>query len=704
MGTKGASGTLPRKRLIRGILVGAAAFAAALLLQSLRVARPLEWKSWDLRLRLFSDASKASQDIVIFLIDQYSLDVYEKQQGLSWPWPRQVYSAVIDYLRRGGARVIFFDLTFSEASRSGIEDDEDFARAMERAGNVFLPFSLSQKEEPLEETPSDLLKRFSLSPGDLPLKSFPQAVSATLPVPALLNASRGAGNVLFLPDPDGIFRRLPLAIFYQDLIIPSIPVAILRYVRGGEKLAQIPLDESGRMIVRYYGPAGTYKTYSIAAIINSWAQVEEGKEPQISPGEFAGKIVFIGASASGLLDLRPSPFSAVYPGVEIHAAVLDNILQGDFVRTQPLIVFVGLVLVFALLTAVGASLLRKIWHIVLFFFICLAIPFGAAWLAFNSGWWLEFIVPEFAVLTSFIGASLLNYSAEGRQRRFIKGVFRHYLSPDVIERIIENPALLSLGGERREITSFFSDVAGFTSISEALSPEELVSLLNEYLGEMTDIILSTGGTLDKYEGDAIIAFWNAPLDQPDHALRACRAALRCQKRLTELRGRFEEKFGPSLAMRIGLNSGPAVVGNMGSSRRFDYTAMGDTVNLASRLEGACKQYHVPILLGEETFARVNKEVVARPVDTIRVVGKKKPVSIYEIIGEKGEVRETELERLRIFEQARQAYQGRDWDTASGLFAKLKDEPLAKLYAARCQSLRQYPPPEDWDGVFELKEK
>jgi len=693
-----------RKRFLRGIAVGAAAFALALLLHSLRVARPLEWKSWDLRLRLFSDASRASRDIVIFLIDQYSLDVYEKQQGLSWPWPRQVYSAVVDYLHQGGAKVICFDLTFSEASRSGVEDDEDFARAMGRAGNVFLPLSLSQKEESVEETPVDLLQRFSLSPGELPLKSFPRAVSATLPVSVLLDASKGAGNVLFLPDSDGIFRRLPLATFYQDLIIPSAPAAMARFVRGGEELPQIPLDDSGRMIIRYYGPEGTYKSYKIAAIINSWAQVEEGKEPQIPPGEFAGKIVLVGASASGLLDLRPSPLSAVYPGVEILATVLDNILQGDFVRTPPLLVLIALVLVFALLTAVGASLLRKIWLIIIFFLICLVIPFAAAWLAFNSGRWLEFVVPEFAVLTSFIGASLLNYSAEGRQRRFIKGVFRHYLSPDVIERIIENPSLLSLGGERREITSFFSDVAGFTSISEALSPEELVHLLNQYLGEMTDIILSTGGTLDKYEGDAIIAFWNAPLDQPEHALRACRAALRCQKRLAELRASFEEKYGRSLAMRIGLNSGPAVVGNMGSSRRFDYTAMGDTVNLASRLEGACKQYHVPVLIGEETFGRVKEAVVLRPVDTIRVVGKKKPVSIYEIIGEKGEVEESVLEKLGIFERARAAYQQRDWETAMGMFAKLAGEPLAKLYAARCQSLSQNPPPEDWDGVFELKDK
>jgi adenylate cyclase len=697
-------GTRLRQRVIRGLLVGAGAFALALLLQGTKAARPLEWKSWDLRLRLFSEPSRASRDIAIFLVDQYSLDVYAKQQGLSWPWPRQVYSAVVDYLRVGGAKAVFFDLSFSETSRSGVEDDEDLARAMRRSGNVFLPLALSQEEESYEEGPADLLERFAVPAEELPRKSFPQAVSATPPVPVLLEASRGVGNVLFRPDSDGIFRRLPLAISYRGFFLPSVPLALAREVRGGKTPPGIPVDETGRMIIRYYGPAETYRSYPIAAVINSYAQLEEGQKPQIPPREFAGKIVLIGGSAPGLLDLRPTPLSPVYPGVEIQATVLDNLLKADFIRTPPRSVVVVLLLFFGLLTAVGASVLRRIWQIVAFFVVSLALPFGAAWLAFSSGAWLALVVPEFAVLTGFIGASLVNYGVEGRQRRFIKGVFRHYLSPDVIERIIENPSLLSLGGEKREITSFFSDLAGFTSISESLSPEDLVELLNDFLGEMTDIILASGGTLDKYEGDAIIAFWNAPLDQPDHALRACRAALACQRRLAELAGRFEKKIGRPLSMRIGLNSGPAVVGNMGSTGRFDYTAMGDTVNLASRLEGACKQYQVPILVGEETFVRVREEMAAREVDTIRVIGKKKPVSVYEVIGEKIEVSEGDRRRLGVFERAREAYLRRDWDGAAALFGELGEDPPARAYVARCQSLKQAPPPPDWDGVFELKQK
>ena len=264
--------------------------------------------------------------------------------------------------------------------------------------------------------------------------------------------------------------------------------------------------------------------------------------------------------------------------------------------------------------------------------------------------------------------------------------------------------MLDLGGERREISAFFSDVAGFTSVSEKLSPEALVELLNAYLSEMTDIILETGGTLDKYEGDAIIAFWNAPLDQPDHALRACRAALRCQKRLAELRPEFARRFGSEVFARVGIHSGPAVVGNMGSQKRFDYTAMGDTMNLASRLEGACKQYKVFLLVGEETWESVKDVVLAREIDMIRVVGKARPVRVFEPVAERAAATAEEIEKVALFERGLEAYRARDWDGAETAFRRLPADPPAGIYLARLAAFRQSPPPAGWDGVFELKVK
>jgi adenylate cyclase len=699
-----------RHRLIRGLVVGLMAFAAALAVSRTRLLQPLEWKSWDARLRLLARPERADRDIVLFLIDQYSLDFYE-EQNVSWPWPRQMYSAVVRYFRAGRAKAVFFDLILSEPSAYGEEDDRNLARAMSEAGNVFLPIFLSKDKEPetgLRRARAaqayTLLHRFK-EMRPFPAQAADPAASASLCLDVLFESAREVGNVRFDPDSDGIFRRVPLLFRYRDLIVPGLPLAVAEFAAGRPlDLRRVPLDRSGRLVINYHGPTGTYRAYPLAAVINSWAMMEEGRPPQIDPATFKDKIVLVGASAPGLYDLRPTPLSAVSPGTEIQATVIDNLLHHDFIRVAPSVVSILLLLLFSLLTGVAVSCLKKTGHLVLFLVFGLSLPGLAAAAAYGRGVWLEFAGPELAVLVSFIGAALLNYRTEGRQRRFIKNVFRYYLSPHVIDGILANPSLLRLGGEKRAISSFFSDVQGFTSISENLTPEELVALLNAYLSEMTDIILDTGGTLDKYEGDAIIAFWNAPLEQPDHAQRACRAALRCQARLGELRAGFKAKYGREVRMRIGLNSGEAVVGNMGSKNRFDYTAMGDTINLAARLEGACKQYGIGLLAGEETVSRAGEAVVCREVDVIRVVGKKKSVKVFELIGEAGQVSPEQLSLLRDFGAALDSYRRREWQKALKGFLALKDDPVAAVYTGRCRELLISPPPGDWDGVFELKSK
>jgi adenylate cyclase len=705
---------LLRKKVIRGILVGCVAFLLVFILQSFRILAPLEWKSWDLRLRLFSDSSRANKDIVLFLIDQYSLDLYEKHHGLSWPWPRQMYSAVLQYCKAGGARACVFDLILTEGSVYGVEDDRNFSEAMSEAGNVFLPLFLSQEERESEEASSRLLNNFFSGRKPSGDKAFFTAKSATLPLENFLKSARGAGNVQFSPDEDGIYRRLPLLFSYQSLLIPSLPVAVVEFLEGEKikiikkhvyfKGRKIPLDESGQMIIGYHGPTGTYPSYSVAAIINSWALMEEGKTPQIPPSQFEGKIVLLSASAPSLLDLRSTPLSSVSPGVEILANAIDNLSEGNFISPPKKGLSLILLFIFSLITGIGVSYFQRTWKIILFFLFCMAFLAGASCFAYFSGHWLGLMAPEIAVFLSFTGASLLNFSVEGRQRRFIKSAFRFYLSSHVIDRIMKNPDLLRLGGEKREISSFFSDIAGFTDLSESLSPEDLVNLLNAYLSAMTDIVLSYQGTLDKYEGDAIIAFWNAPLDQADHALRACRAAVKCQARLAELRPQFKSRFGKDLLMRIGINSGPAVVGNMGSSSRFDYTAIGDTVNIASRLEMACKQYGVPLLIGEKTHEMVQDHMIVREIDIIRVLGKKKPLHVYEVVGDKEEVSSSELERISHFHRALKAYRNQEWGKALTLFREEESDRVAEIYVERCQRFRQSPPSKDWDGVYDLKTK
>ncbi len=309
--------------------MGAAVFILTLVLFYLNVFKPLEWKSWDLRLKMFSDPSQSSKDIVLFLIDQESLDVYEKEQGLSWPWPRQIYSAVIRYCMQGGAKAVFFDLIFSEGSFYGVEDDRDLAGAMAEAGNVFIPIFLSRKISEIEEVPLHLLEKFSLDAEEiLPGALFPMN-SVSCPLDILLGSAYGVGNVRFSPDKDGIYRRMPLFFTYKNMVLPSLPLAVAGFGKDKQKLASIPFDKSGQMIIRYHGPSGTYRSYSAAAIINSFALMEAGKPPQIPPDEFSGKIVLVGTSAPGILDLRPTPFSSVSSGVEINATVIDNLLNED---------------------------------------------------------------------------------------------------------------------------------------------------------------------------------------------------------------------------------------------------------------------------------------------------------------------------------------------------------------------------------------
>jgi adenylate cyclase len=691
-----------KKKWFRGCLLGVLVFGLTLGLWMAGAFKVLEWKSWDLRLRLLSDPADADDDIVLILIDQSSLDVYSEQQGISWPWPRQMYIPIVEFCRDGGARAVFFDLLFSEDSVWGSEDDLALAECMQEKGDVFLPVHFSRRKS--GKNGGELPDRFKLNLEFDPGKAAMPAFSMTAPLDIYMRAARGIGNVQTPPDDDGIFRRLPLLVLWRDAVYPSLPLTLAEVLSGRVPFNRHPLDKNGRMIIQYHGPAGVYMRYSAAAVINSYALAQAGETPPVPSASFQDKIVLVGGSAPGILDLRPTPFSPVFPGVEIQAAALDNLLNRDAVKRTPFLFSALFIFLIASGVSLGATLLSRLWTLAACALTGFLLPAAAASGAFLSGMWLDFTAPVFSAALAFTLAVFMNYRVEGRQKRFIRQVFNHYLSGHVIERIIADPGLLKLGGEQREVSSFFSDVAGFTSISEGLSPEELVQMLNRYLSEMSDIILASGGTLDKYEGDAIIAFWNAPLDQPDHAFLACRAAMECQEKLKQLRPEFAKTFGHAIQARIGINSGPAVVGNMGSQNRFDYTAMGDTINLASRLEGACKAYGISTLIGEKTQARVKEKILTREIDIIKVVGKSRPIRVFELIGMRDDIRAEKIREIKIFEEALGLYRNQQWVRAADEFKMLPNDPVAVLYRQRVHRLAQSPPPDNWDGVFELKSK
>jgi adenylate cyclase len=640
---------------------------------------PLEWKTWDLRVRTLTPDEPSGDRVALLLIDQKSLDFMAEEESIPWPWPRSLYVPVIEYCRRAGAKGILFDILYTEPSVFGVSDDEELAGAIRAGGDVVLAAAVAQ---------------------------------GAFPIDVLGEAAAGVGNVGFEPDADGVFRRFPP---FASGGAPSLPLAALTGIAGlsaardGSRLTvgatSVPLDGGGRMIIRYRGPVGAIPSYSMASAIQSYVREEEGGEVALPRDLLEGRYVVLGMSAPGLLDLRPTPVGSVYPGAEIHATVLDNLLSGDAVHPTPRWLEATAAFLAAVLTAAVLGRFRKAWTGALLLPSALAAVALAGALFFLAGWWVPVVSPMLAVCLSFVSVRTADYATEGRQRRYLKHAFRHYLSPDVVEQILADPSRLALGGERKELTIFFSDLAGFTALSERLDPVALTSLLNLYLTEMTSVIQEEGGTVDKYEGDAIIAFWNAPLDQPDHAARALRACVGCIERLAEMNPRLEALAGSPLSMRIGVHTGTVVVGNMGSRDRFDYTVIGDAANLASRLEGLGKVFKSPIVVSEAAWLASEGAVEAREIGRVRVVGRSEPVRLFAPTARKGgPVLHPGWDRSDPrFGDGLKAYYAGDFAGALSIFGGLASDPVAGAYADECRRLAAASP-EAWDGVWEMASK
>jgi adenylate cyclase len=401
-----------------------------------------------------------------------------------------------------------------------------------------------------------------------------------------------------------------------------------------------------------------------------------------------------------LLDAHPSPIHRAYPGVEIHATALDNLLTGGFMREAPVAVVAAVILLLGVLSAGAISFSRGAWHSVLVCAGFLPVPAVIAFAAYPLGWWWPMMATEGAVVAALAGSLILNYATEGRQRAFLKRAFKHYLGAEVIDQIVADPARLQLGGEKRELTLFFSDIEKFSSFSEKLDSKILTSLLNEYLSDMTDIILEEGGYLDKYIGDAIVAFWNAPADQPDHTIRAVRALLRCHRMLAERRPVYQQKTGVIIKARIGMNTGDVTVGNMGSRNRFNYTVLGDAANLASRLEGANKHFGTYNMVSESTWRQTNDRFLGRELGRIRVVGRSQPVRVYEVLAMAGE---PVPGFLADFEAGLKLCLAGQWQEALDRFERHPDDPPSIAYASQCRK-QLGAGGGDWDGIWKLTEK
>lgn len=668
------------RKVLVGFLLGAGAAAIILLLGWAGVLDRVEMMSYDWRIRAVADPSKVNPDIVFVEINDTSILAFADAVG-RWPWPRVLQSEVIDFLKRGGARVIAYDVQLSEPSRGSFtfgdvpwtaeESDAAIVASLRSAGNVIMLADATNPGLIADPTSPDAaaaqaaaISRWS-SPG---YRLGPRIEARPVVIPpfqALTDAAAGLGHNFLALDPDGPARRMAPFIRSGDRYLPSLGVAAA-LAAGGVKPEEVVLEgntlrvrdrriplvvvtvedapgsrtthDQLTMLINYRAPAlqpngeRPYTSYEARHLVLSEEQIVAGMKPDIDPAVFKDKIVFVGLTASGLVDVFPTPFSnqGTMPGMQLHASIADSILSQAFITPAPGRSRIAATIITAVLVGLMAAILP-------FVVAALGSALAAgAWTAlcvwaFRRGVWLSMIQPLAAIGLALFAGTAYRYFVEDREKRVVKKLFGRYVSRDVYAQLTAHPELAELGGKRREMTVLFSDIRGFTSVTEKGNPEELVAQLNEYFSRMVDIVFRHKGTVDKFVGDMVMALFGAPLDDPDHADHAVQASIDMVRELGDLNRSWAERGMPQLDIGVGINSGDMIAGNIGSSSIMSYTVIGDNVNLGSRLESLNKDYKTRIIMSDATRTRLMKVYESRPLGDVTVKGKSKAVAIYEII-------------------------------------------------------------------------
>lgn len=708
------------------------------------------------------------EEVVIAAIDEKSIDELGR-----WPWPRKNLTRLVEKLVERNAKVIGFDMVFSSPDESaGIENlknlqaelrakgeirvavsaiveryirdsdyDTRFARVLAQSRRAVLGYFFHFNRQGLDHLSEKTLHEsfqsvkpakfvgFIKSNRDVDLSSvdFRSAYAVEANLPILSRAVKQVGFISIDVEPDGSIRKLPLIVKYhdkqsgQDYFFPPLAIRVLeKFLDGiflfrvsefgvekvlldGETSLQIPTNDRGEAQINFIGGRGGFPHFSATDIIHD-------RKDLIPDGSLRNKIVLVGVTARGLENVKITPFDLNYPGVEIHATVIDNILRKKSLH-QPkaidLIDIAYLILLGFILTWVysgvrpGLGLMIWVLSLVMQFFL-------SHWMMVEKKFWLANVYPLLENTLIMASIMISRYGAEMKQKQRIQNVFSKFLSSGVIDQLLKDPSGLKLGGEQKELTALFTDIVGFTSFSEKYSPKELVNLLNAYLTEMTGILFKYEGTLDKYDGDAIKAFFGAPLYFEEHAKRACWVAIEMLERLRDQRKSWRKAGSPELHMRVGVNTGMMVVGNFGSKNRMNYGINGDSVNLAARLEAANKEYGTSCLISESTYQQAKKHIEARELESIRVVGRAAPVKVYELLGKAGSMNADIRKILPLYYEGLDHYRRRNWEAAIVSFEKVlrvnsKDGP-SLTFRNRCLHFRMKPPPEVWDGVFQLQNK
>ena len=717
-----------RERLFPVLVAGFIVTACMLLLYGVQpqVARLLDLKIYDALLPLRKQ-ERPSQVPVIVDIGDSSLARYGQ-----WPWPRYLMARLLDRLDGYGVAAVGLDIMFAEEDRSSprvlqqylkrdMDVDADLrdipaalrdydalmASSLQRGNHVlgFYARFTDKAEEPVLPPTVGIAARER--PGALPFdRSLMTASDAVLPLP-VLQREAPVGFINVAPGLDGIIRQVLLVLRVRDRVYPSLALRTLMRALGEETLVAvtgpaglesiragdytIPVTPEGFMLVPFQGGAGTYPYISARDVL----------EGTVDSAFLRNRIAFVGTSAPGLVDIRATPFARNIPGVEVHAAVLDAIITGNSILPLPWTpgVQVPAIVVFGFASAAAFGLARPRVYIPMALLLLASAVFIAVHL-FTQGFFLS---PLWVMLTvGMQGVTLifLRFFQEERQKLVLRNAFSHYVSPEVVNRITRLRGDF-FAGEERELSVLFTDIRGFTSISETLSPQQVVSLLNRYFTPMTALVREHGGTLDKFMGDALMAFWNAPLNVPDHAKLAVTAALAMQETLGPLNRELRKSFGTEIRIGAGVHTGSAYVGNMGSNDLVNYTLIGDNVNLASRLEGLCPLYGIEVIVSESTMRQCGDHLAFQYIDTVRVKGKQQAVAVYRPMPRA--VYTQRLDELRAWDAARGRYATGDFTAAAKAFTRLREHfpaiPLYALYEERAKALAGAPPAL-WDGIWD----
>lgn len=682
-------------------LVAVLAPLLALAVAEARVGRALERRVYDGWFTLRGPLPRAD-DVVVVAIDTDS----EASLG-RYPWPREWHARLLRNLHRAGARVVAFDLTFADPFPAA---DSVFRSAIDQTGIAVLG-----------------------AKTDAVLRRGARGYRLEEPAGVLRGAPIGMVDVR--PDAvDGVVREYPILHTYPGRTVPQLGVqAALRFLRlpadslrdadGGWRLAgrEVPAGPGGGMLIDWLGAPGSVTTHSYATVVDD-AATDLGEwdldsfEDLARDGAFRGKLVLVGTTVPEHQDLHATPVrdaaggagAAMMPGVEIHAQASAALLAGRHLRTLPRAAQYAWVVLLAVAAVVALGRLRG-WRGAAVAAALAVVAAVAAWLLFRDGVWLWTVAPVLAVGLASGGSAAVLWTDEAREKARIRGMFQQYVPPAVVRELIRRPELLALGGEERVCTVLFSDVQNFTGVGERLSPTQLVALLNEYLTAMTDVVVEHGGIIDKYVGDCLMAEFGVPVPLDDHAVRACRAALRMRDELRRLREGWRRRGMPALHARVGVNTGPVLVGNLGSYRMMDYTCMGDHVNLASRLEGLNKEYGTEVVVSEFTWRAVQAHFVGREIDRVRVMGRDEPVAIYELLATREAGVDADTAALMEgFADALSLCRDRRYGDALAAFQSLAerhphDGPTA-VHLERCREYLIHPPSDEWDGVHQLASK